>query len=125
MAGETPDTISPIKAGFLCRCPRCGRGRLFSRYLVVVSVCKNCGLDLSAADTGDGPAVFVMFIVGFVVVGAALLVEMRFHPGPLLHLALWIPSVLALSLILLPPFKAVLIALQYKHQAKEGRLDDD
>jgi uncharacterized protein (DUF983 family) len=79
-------------------------------------------LDLSFADTADGPAVFVMFIVGFTVVGAALAVEILFQPPYWLHLALWLPLTLLLALGLLRPLKGVLLAQQYRHNAQEGRL---
>ena len=59
--------VSPIAAGLACRCPRCGRGRLFDGYLTVAARCSACGLDLSKADSGDGPAVFIIFILGFLV----------------------------------------------------------
>jgi uncharacterized protein (DUF983 family) len=72
-------------------------------------------------DPADGPAVFVILIAGFVVVAAALIVEVNFHPPYWLHFVLWLPLILALSLIMLRPFKGVLVALQYRHRAAEGR----
>ena len=72
--------VSPISVGLACRCPRCGRGRLFDGYLTVAARCPICDLDLGAQDSGDGPAVFVVLILGFVVVALALLVEVAFSP---------------------------------------------
>ncbi|GLQ10793.1 membrane protein [Devosia yakushimensis] len=112
--------ISPFKAGLLCRCPRCGQGKLFKGYLKVAPVCSACGLDLAFADSGDGPAIFVIFLVAPLIVALALVVGAMFNPPPYVHLILWIPATLILSLALLPPFKATMVALQYRHDAHEG-----
>ncbi len=112
--------VSPFRAGLFCRCPRCGEGKLFRSFLKVAERCASCGLDLGKEDSGDGPAVFVMFITGPVVVGLALWTEITFHPPYWLHFVLWIPTVLGLSLAVLQPLKALLIALQYRHRAGEG-----
>jgi uncharacterized protein (DUF983 family) len=90
--------------------------------LGVRSNCGTCGLDLSFADTADGPAFFVMFAVGFAVVAAALAVEILYQPPYWLHLALWLPLTLVLAVFLLRPLKGVLLAQQYRHDAQEGRL---
>lgn len=111
---------SPFVAGLLCRCPRCGEGRLFKGYLKVAPACAVCGLDLGFADSGDGPAIFVIFLVAPIIIVLALFVGATFNPPPLVHLMLWIPATLILSLALLPPFKGVLVALQYRHDAHEG-----
>ena len=115
---------SAFATGARSRCPRCGEGRIFKGFLEIRSACPNCGLDLSEVDTGDGPAVFVIFLVGFLVVALAAWVELTIRPPIWLHLALWIPLIVILSLGLLRPFKAILIALQYKHRAREGQLDE-
>ena len=65
-----------IRAAFLGRCPRCGEGSLFKGYLTVAAACVCCGLDYSSFDPGDGPAVFVILIVGFLVAGGALIVDL-------------------------------------------------
>lgn len=113
--------MSPIAKGLLCRCPSCGKGRLYKGFLSVGDQCNNCGLDYAEADTGDGPAVFIILIVGFLVVTGALIVEIMYQPPYWVHAVLWLPATIILSLLLLRPFKALLIALQYHHQAKEGR----
>lgn len=110
----------PIITGLKCRCPRCGEGPLFRGFLKTWPRCESCGLDLSFAEGSEGPAVFVIFIVGFVIVGAAALTEIAFHPHPLVHLALWIPATIILSLALQRPFKGVMIALHYRHLVHEG-----
>ncbi len=116
-------TQPPLAAGLACRCPRCGRGRLFEGFLKVRATCPACGLDLAWADAADGPAVFVIFIVGGIVVALALLVESWFAPPYWVHLALWLPTILVGSILLLRPMKATLIALQYRHNAGEVRRD--
>lgn len=114
------DPVSPFAAGLACRCPRCGRGKLFDGYLTVADRCSVCDLDLRQADSGDGPAVFLIFILGAVVVPLALWVETVFTPPLWLHAILWSLVVLGGALALLRPFKATLIALQFRHKAGEG-----
>jgi len=110
---------SPFAAGLLCRCPRCGIGKLYDGFLTVAARCPHCGLNLAMADSGDGPAVFVILIVGFVAVGFALVLENLFEPPYWLHLVLEMPMILGGSLLLLRPFKALLIALQWSNKAKQ------
>jgi uncharacterized protein (DUF983 family) len=119
---DAPSLASTIISGLLGRCPACGRGKMFSGYLPRAPRCKMCGLDYSFADSGDGPAVFVILVTGFIVVGAALYVEMVYSPPYWLPAALWGPLAILLPLLLLRSFKGVLIALQYKNKAQEGRL---
>jgi uncharacterized protein (DUF983 family) len=115
--------VSPpslIQAAFACRCPRCGRGKLYDGLLSVAPRCPACGLDLQAQDAGDGPAVFVVFILGAVVVALALLVEVLFAPPLWVHIVLWTPVILGGAIAMLRPLKAVLIALQYRHRGLGG-----
>lgn len=114
---------SPFVTGLSCRCPRCGRGRLFKGFLSLRPACEECGLDYGFADAADGPAVFIMFLVGFLVVGLALWVEFAYEPPIWLHLALWFPLTAVLSLATLRPLKGVTIALQWVHRAEEGRFE--
>jgi uncharacterized protein (DUF983 family) len=111
----------PVSAGLTGNCPACGRGKLFSGFLKLAEHCSACGADFSRADTGDGPAVFVILIVGALVVPAMLVVEVAFQPPYWLHLALWIPLALGLCIGLLRPFKGVLFCLQWRTKAQEGR----
>ncbi|MER2534050.1 MAG: DUF983 domain-containing protein [Rhizobiaceae bacterium] len=115
--------VEPIAAGLKGRCPRCGEGALFSGLLSVKPRCGVCGLDYSFADAGDGPAVFVILIIGFVVVGLALWMEVSYGPPLWLHFILWMPLTLVLCLTALRLIKGVLITLQYRNKAAEGRLD--
>jgi uncharacterized protein (DUF983 family) len=113
---------STVWAGIVGRCPVCGRGKLFKGYLHIAPACNVCGLDYGAADAGDGPAVFVILVTGFIVVGAALIVEILYAPPYWLHALLWGPLAIILPLLLLRSFKGVLVALQFRHKAAEGRL---
>jgi uncharacterized protein (DUF983 family) len=90
---------------------------MFARYLTLAGTCDSCGLGFKAADSGDGPAVFVIFIVGPIAVGLAFWLEMAAAPPYWLHLVLWPPLILLGSIGLLRPMKGVLIALQYHHRA--------
>jgi len=121
--GLMPDTSSPFLTGLLCRCPRCGRGGLFQGFLSVRPACDMCGLDFAFAHSGDGPAVFVIFAVSPIVILLAVILEALAHPAPYVHLLVWIPVTIILCLALLRPFKATMIALQYRNAAGEGRLE--
>lgn len=110
------------RVALLSRCPRCGEGPLFDGFLTPTARCRACGLDTRFVDSGDGPAVFIILIVGFVVVVAALVTEVKVSPPYWVHAVLWLPLTLILSLGLLRPAKALMIALQYRHRAREGRL---
>jgi uncharacterized protein (DUF983 family) len=117
--------VDPIKTGLKGCCPRCGNGRLFEGFLKVKPSCSACGLDYSFADAGDGPAVFVMLIVGFLIIGLALWLESSFAPPVWVHAVIWLPLTVIVSLLLLRCLKGVMIALQYSNDASEGRLDLD
>ena len=117
--------LSPVRTGLACRCPRCGKGRLFEGFLTLRPRCEVCGLDYAFADSGDGPAVFVIFIAGFIVVGCALITEILYEPPLWLHALLWAPLILAITLLPLRPMKGLMIALQYHHKAAEGRAGTD
>lgn len=112
-----------IRTGFAGHCPRCGEGPLFGGLLTVKPSCSACGLDYGFADSGDGPAVFVMLLVGFLVLGFALWFEFTFHPSIWLHLVITAPLSVAACLLTLRLLKGVLIALQYKHNASEGQIN--
>ncbi len=115
--------VDPIRAGIAGTCPRCGQGRLFQGVLALRKSCGFCGLDYAFADSGDGPAAFVILIVGFVVVGLALWLEVSFSPPFWLHIVLWVPLILILGLFALRLIKGLLITVQYANSAAEGRID--
>lgn len=114
-----------LLSGIRGRCPRCGEGRLFSGFLDLGMACDRCGLDYGFADAGDGPAVFVMLFVGFLVVGGALAVEMLYRPPLWLHAVLWLPLATGLAIGVLRPLKGVMVSLQYTHSAGAARRLDD
>jgi uncharacterized protein (DUF983 family) len=117
-----PGLGSTIWAGLAGRCPACHRGKLYAGYLTLAPKCERCGLDYAFADPGDGPAVFVILVTGFVVTGLALIAEILYTPPYWLHAILWGSLAILLPLVLLRSFKGVLIALQFKHEAEEGKL---
>lgn len=114
---------TPVQAGLGRKCPQCGQGKLYGSLLTVKDECEICGLDYSLVDSGDGPAVFVILILGFVVVLGALEVDSMFAPPYWAHAIIWGPVIIFGAIGLLSPFKATLIALQYHNKAREGRLD--
>jgi uncharacterized protein (DUF983 family) len=120
-----PVTLSQtILRGLACRCPRCGQGKLFSGFLTLRRRCEACELDYAFIDTGDGPAIFIMMIAGAIVVGAALIVEVKYQPPYWVHAVLWLPLILVTTLLPLRAMKSLLIALQFHHKAAPGRLVD-
>ena|SRR5437868_529980 len=125
MSDKTITTLSgAIRAGLSCACPRCGEGRLFAGFLTLRPRCEHCGLDYGFADSGDGPAVFIMFLAGAIVVGAALITEILFQPPYWVHAALWLPLIMLVTLGPLRPMKGLMIALQYHHKAAESRFGE-
>lgn len=113
--------VSPLAAGLACKCPRCGEGALFSGYLKLAPSCARCGLDYAKADSGDGPAVFVIFVVGFLAVALAIVARYVWEWPIAAALALSIGATLASGLLFLRVFKSTLIALQFAHNAAESR----
>ncbi|HLY05609.1 MAG TPA: DUF983 domain-containing protein [Rhizomicrobium sp.] len=111
-----------LSAAVLSRCPRCGQGPLFAGYLRIAPNCLRCGLDYALFDVGDGASVFVILIVGFLVVGAALITEVAWSPPYWVHAVLWLPAIAILTLGGLRLAKSTLMVLQYRHQAREGRI---
>ena len=115
--------VDPVRAGLSGRCPHCGQGHLFTGFLSVASSCGVCGLDYGFADSGDGPAVFVILLIGFVVVGLALWMEVSLNPPLWIHFLLWVPLILMLAPLSLRLMKGLLICHQHANQAAEGRID--
>ncbi len=108
-----------LKTALSCRCPRCGEGPLYPAgffNLDLLPVCTVCGLNLAKSDSADGPAVFLIFILGFALVPLALLFENLFAPPLWVHGVLWGIVALGLTVGMLRPLKAYIIALQYKHR---------
>ena len=122
---NAPATVSVMTAGLKCRCPRCGNGPLFRQVLNMRDSCTVCGLDYKFVDTGDGPAVFAIFILGFFCLGGALIAEFKFGVPWWAHVLLLGFFTPLLAVFLLRFLKATLIALQFKNKAEEGRLSKE
>lgn len=116
----TPPT--PIETALRGLCPRCGAPGLFTNFLSFADRCKGCDLDYRAFNVGDGAAAFLILIVGAVVSLLAILVELRWSPPLIVHLVLWLPLTLLLTVGLLRVAKGLLLALEYKNAAREGRI---
>ena len=115
---------SPFATGLACRCPRCGSGKLYAGLLAVADECDVCGLDFGPHDSGDGPAVFAIPILGAAVVGLAFLLETLAKPPFWVHTAIWPPTIAVFAVLLLRPIKGLLVALHYKnlrHEYDDGR----
>ncbi len=124
LRGQQATLSQTILRGLACKCPRCGRGKLYAGFLTLAAKCDACGLDYAFIDSGDGPAVFIIMIAGGIVVASALIVEIKYQPPFWVHAALWLPLTLAVTLCPLRAAKSLLIALQFHHKAAEGRLVD-
>lgn len=105
--------MEALARGGLCRCPACGRGRIFRAFLKVAERCEVCGEDLSHQRADDAPAYFTMVIVGHVIVGGILALERALAPDLWLQLAIWLPLTAIMSLLLLPRVKGALVGLQW------------
>ena len=123
MAYDQYPPLSPISTGMGGRCPRCGEGKLFKGFITIADKCGNCGLDYKFADAGDGPAIFVMLIAGFIIVGAALWLEVAYEPPMWVFLVVFLPLTLVVCLGMLRPLKGALVALQFANRAEQGRLE--
>lgn len=115
--------VDPASAALRGRCPRCGEGKLFKGFVAMPASCGNCGLNYRFADAGDGPAVFVILIAGFIIVGLMFWVENTYEPPIWLHLVVFLPLTLVVCLGMLRPLKGIMVALQYRNKAEPGQLD--
>ncbi|MDA1089501.1 MAG: DUF983 domain-containing protein [Proteobacteria bacterium] len=112
-------TGSPLSAGLRGRCPRCGEGRLFESYLKIIERCDTCGLGFGGHDVGDGPVVPAIMVLGGIIVGLALWVELSFQPSLWVHAALWTPLTIGGTLAILPLLKGLSVGLQFKFRSTE------
>lgn len=110
-----------LKTGWQCKCPQCQEASLYEPglSLTLKVSCENCGLDLAKNDSADGPAVFLIFILGFALVPLALFVDMVFGWPIWVHTIVWSVAALGLTVGSLRPLKAYIIALQYKHRRSD------
>lgn len=115
MKNEAPVSLAKaLWRGFLGRCPHCGEGKLFSRFLKVAHHCDACGEELFHHRADDFPAYLVIVVVGHVVVPAILAVEIAYAPPVALQLMIWLPVTLIASLSLLQPTKGAIVGLQWQ-----------
>ena len=117
---KAQDTSS-LQAALAGDCPHCGARTLFKGWVSFADRCRACGLDYSSFNVGDGPAAFLIFIVGAITVVGALVVDGAFSPPWWVHLV-WIPVAAALTIGGLRVSKGWLLAQEYKHRAREGRI---
>ena len=110
---------SLLYVALACRCPRCGKGRLFRNLLEVRDTCDVCGLDLTTFNVGDGAAAFLTLIVGGLVGAMAVTAQLLLHLPFWLHAIIWPLITIPLAVALIRPAKAALIAMQYRHRATE------
>lgn len=115
---------SPAQAAARGLCPCCGNRTLFAGLATFAPKCRACGLDYASFNVGDGPAAFLIFIVGGIVVALAIALELSASPPWWLHVILWLPLTAILTIGLLRLAKGLLLALEYRHRAREGRLQD-
>lgn len=108
----------------MLRCPECGKGSVFSGYLRFRDTCAVCGADFKAADAGDGPAVFVILIVGAIVAPLLIILQVGLDLPDTLALGITLVTAIVLCIAFLPPFKSTLFALQWKHKAREATHED-
>ncbi len=127
-AGARRSTADPVAAGpsplalaLRGKCPRCGEGRLFAGPFRFAPLCSACGLDFAAFNVGDGPAAFLILIVGAIVTGLAIWLELAAAPAWWVHL-IWIPVTAGLTIAGLRLGKAALLAQEYGTEAREGRI---
>jgi uncharacterized protein (DUF983 family) len=111
-----------LGAGLGGLCPRCGARTLYAALLSFAPSCRACGLDFSTFNVGDGPAAFLTLIVGGLVTALAVTVQLAFRPPFWVHIILWVPVTAILVIGLLRFAKALLLALEYRHRAAEGRI---
>ncbi len=116
----TPPT--PLAAGIGGLCPRCGARTLFQGLLGFAPRCRACGLDYSSFNVGDGPAAFLILLVGTLIVGLALWLELAVEPPFWVHLLLWPLLTLLLVVGSLRVGKGMLLTLEYRNAAREGRI---
>jgi len=113
-----PTTGLGLRRGLRLRCPACGKGALFARYLKPHAACLQCGLRLDEFRADDAPPYFTILIVGHIVVPGMLLLEQIEHPPSWVHAALWLPLTLVLTLSLLPRIKGAVIGFQWAQRIR-------
>ncbi|MEG3145630.1 DUF983 domain-containing protein [Sphingomonas sp. RT2P30] len=114
----------PVQAAVRGLCPRCGAPALFAGMIAFAPKCRDCGLDFGMFNVGDGPAAFLTLILGTIIVGLAVWLQLAFDPPLWVQMVVWIPVALALTIAALRIAKAALIGAEYRNAAREGRISD-
>jgi uncharacterized protein (DUF983 family) len=103
-------------------CPRCSARTLYKGLAGFTPKCRACGLDFAGFNVGDGPAAFLILIVGGLVTALAVWLELSAEPPFWVHALLWLPLTAVLVVGSLRLAKGLLLALEYRHRAREGRI---
>ena len=98
-------------------CPECGKKSVFQSFLKIKEKCE-CGLKLSNMDIGDGPSFFAMFFLNIIIILLAIIVEIKFSPSLWMHLVLWCPLIIILSILFIRYLKVLFIFLNFKYRNK-------
>jgi len=114
-------SLSTLRTGLRCRCPRCGEGPLLKGFLTVRENCSVCGLDYGFADPADGPAFFGMTLVGTVGMALFMWFEFSVHPPVWVHFVVTMPLLVSACLAVLRPLKGWMVSEQYIHKADEAQ----
>jgi len=110
---EQRDWVQAMRRGGACKCPACGQGSLFRRYLKVADTCPSCSEELHHHRADDAPPYFTMLIAGHFIIAGVMFVEEQFQPSYWLHLAIWFPLTMGMCLWMLPHIKGALVGLQW------------
>lgn len=113
--------VSTVEGALAGRCPRCKSKTLFAGWVRFAPRCRACELDYASFNVGDGPAAFLILVIGAILVGSALAVDGALAPPWWVHL-LWIPIGIGLTIIGLRWGKALLVTQEYLQRAREGRI---
>ena len=113
--------VTPLAGALAGRCPRCKSKTLFAGWVRFAQRCRACGLDFASFNVGDGPAAFLILVIGAILTAAALAVDGRFAPPWWVHLV-WIPVGVGMTLVGLRWGKALLLTQEYRQRAREGRI---
>ena len=126
---DTERQLALLPAAFFGACPQCSVHSIFGEILYsnpasFTSKCHHCGLDYSGFNVGDGPAAFLTFIIGTLIVTLALMVELSFYPPFWVHILLWVPITIIMTIISLRVAKGALLIMEYRNRAREAVRDD-
>lgn len=119
------DALRTLARGALGRCPKCGEGRLFGRFLKVVERCSVCGEPYGHYRADDAPPWLTILLVGHITVPVILFVEETFEPPPWVEFAVYLPLVLLLTLLILPRCKGVILAILWRMKAEGSEILPD